>query len=433
MNIASDSLIDDLHSLELIAQLSNEDALRAHLCEGSRTVYCGFDPSADSLHIGNLVPLLALRRFQNYGHRPILLVGGATGMIGDPGGRASERELKSKDEVLRFVEKIRQQASRYLDFESGSNAALVVDNADWTNGLDVITFLRDIGKHFSVNSMVQKETIKRRLEDDGSGISYTEFSYMVLQSYDFSVLYREHQCTIQMGGSDQWGNITSGIDLIRRMEGGQAHAITYPLVTKADGTKFGKSADGAIWLDPEKTSPYKFYQFWMNTADADVIRFLKIFTFLPLEKISTLTEAHQSQPEARLAHQELADAITLLVHGDEALAAAQRITQAIFSNQILKLSLSDFEQLAQDGLPTLKTAETDKLLTEALFEGGLSVTPKGEVTRGQAKKLVLGNAISVNGQKQTSVDFSLDQNTALFGRFHLIQKGKKQHFLIIHE
>ncbi len=430
---AGDGLIDDLQNLELVAQLSNEFSLRAHLSEGPRTVYCGFDPTADSLHIGNLVPLLALRRFQNYGHRPILLVGGATGMIGDPGGRTSERELKSKAEVTQFVGKIREQASRYLNFESGSNAALVVDNADWTNDVDVITFLRDIGKHFSVNSMIQKETIKRRLEDDASGISYTEFSYMVLQSYDFAVLHQDHQCTIQMGGSDQWGNITSGIDLIRRMQGGQAHAITYPLVTKADGTKFGKSADGAVWLDPEKTSPYKFYQFWMNTADADVIRFIKIFTFLSYEQILAIAEDHQAYPESRRAHQQLADAITLLVHGDEALAAAQRITQAIFSNQILGLSLSDFEQLAQDGLPTFEISQTGMLLTEALFESGLSVTPKGEVTRGQAKKLVLGNAISVNGQKQTSTDFSLEQKDALFGRFHLIQKGKKQHFLISHQ
>ena len=432
LETVEDNLVDDLQNLELIAQLSNEEALRAHLSECSRTVYCGFDPTADSLHIGNLVPLLALRRFQNYGHRPILLVGGATGMIGDPGGRTTERELKSKAEVSQFVDKIRDQASRYLNFEGGSNAALVVDNADWTNEVDVITFLRDIGKHFSVNSMIQKETIRRRLEDDGSGISYTEFSYMVLQSYDFAVLYRDHQCTIQMGGSDQWGNITSGIDLIRRMEGGQAHAITYPLVTKADGTKFGKSADGAVWLDPDKTSPYKFYQFWMNTADADVIRFIKIFTFLSFDQIMAIAEDHEAQPERRRAHQQLADAVTLLVHGDEALAAAQRITQAIFSNQIIGLSLSDFEQLAQDGLPTFQISDAEMLLTEALFESGLSVTPKGEVTRGQAKKLVLGNAISVNGHKQTSTDFALDQKNALFGQFHLIQKGKKQHFLMVH-
>jgi len=252
-------LLGKLRALGLIAQVSSEADLVAHLQAESRTVYCGFDPTADSLHIGNLVPLLALRRFQLAGHKPILLVGGATGMIGDPGGRSTERELKSVREVQDFVIKIRQQASAFLDFDCGENSAIVVDNAEWTEKLTVIDFLRDIGKHFSVNAMIQKEAVRRRLEDESQGISYTEFSYMILQSYDFVVLNQRYDCTIQMGGSDQWGNITSGMDLIRRMNGRHAHAITYPLITNADGTKFGKIMGNAVWLDRQKTSPYRFF------------------------------------------------------------------------------------------------------------------------------------------------------------------------------
>ncbi|MDG1114042.1 MAG: tyrosine--tRNA ligase [Pseudomonadales bacterium] len=431
MKGSGDQIVSDLQQLELIAQVSNEATLRAHLAEQPRTVYCGFDPTADSLHIGNLVPLLALRRFQNYGHQPILLVGGATGLIGDPGGRASERTLKPRAEVAAFVDKIREQACRFLDFECEGNPALVVDNADWVNGLDVITYLRDIGKHFSVNAMVQKETVKRRLEDDSAGISYTEFSYMILQSYDFAVLYRDHGCTIQMGGSDQWGNITSGIDLIRRMQGGQAHAVTYPLITKSDGTKFGKSAEGSVWLDPAKTSPYKFYQFWINCADEDVLRFLKIFTFLSTADIAELADAQQSQPGARLAHRRLAQEVTGLVHGESAVAAVERITAAIFSNRIDALTEQDFAQLAQDGLPSTHFDLSEVGLLALLFESGLATTPKGEVTLGQAKKLVLGNSVAVNGVKQIDPEFKLQASAARYGRYHLIQKGKKQHHLVV--
>ena len=431
MDYSGDQIIDDLQQLNLVAQLSNESALRAHLAEKPRTVYCGFDPTADSLHIGNLVPLLALRRFQNYGHRPVLLVGGATGLIGDPGGRATERALKPRSEVAAFVDKIREQASGFLDFSDASNAAKVVNNHDWISGLDVITFLRDIGKHFSVNAMVQKETVKRRLEDDSSGISYTEFSYMVLQALDFSVLHEHYDCTIQMGGSDQWGNITSGIDLIRRMHSEQAHAITYPLITKSDGTKFGKSAEGAVWLDPLKTSPYRFYQFWVNCADDDVMRFLKIFTFLTIEAIDKLADEQLQKPHERRAHKRLAQEVTQLVHGKEAVLAAERITQAIFSNELAQLTEDDFRQLAQDGLPTLEVDGDQEALTAVLVQSGLSVTPRGEVTVGQAKKLITGNGISVNGVKQGDVDFQLTRSNALFGRYFLVQKGKKQHYLVV--
>ena len=420
-----------LRDLGLLAQVSNEGAFAEHLASGSRTVYCGFDPTADSLHIGNLVPLLALRRFQLQGHRPILLVGGATGMIGDPGGRVDERELKPVEVVADFVEKIRMQASKFLDFDCGKNSAILVDNAEWTQELGVIDYLRDIGKHFSVNTMVQKESVRRRLEDDALGISYTEFSYMILQSYDFVVLHRRYDCSIQMGGSDQWGNIISGMDLIRRMEGKQAYAITYPLIVRADGTKFGKSVGGSVWLDAEKTSPFSFYQFWRNCADEDVMRYLKIFTFQDQAELNRLQDAHDQDPGMRTAHICLAGEVTRLVHGENGVEAALRITDALFSNSLDKLNAGDLDQLALDGLPSLEI-KTEKVgILEVLVESGLAVTPRGEVTLGQAKKLIESNAVSVNGNKITSDDVSLSKENALHGRFHVVQKGKKQHYLVV--
>jgi tyrosyl-tRNA synthetase len=425
------NLIEQLRSLGLIAQVSSEEALTNHLSEKIRTVYCGFDPTADSLHIGNLVPLLALRRFQLAGHRPILLVGGATGMIGDPGGRHSERDLKPADQVRTFVDKIRQQASRFLDFDCGENSAIVVDNAAWTENLTVIDFLRDIGKHFSVNAMVQKETVKRRLEDDESGISYTEFSYMILQSYDYAVLNRDYDCTIQMGGSDQWGNITSGIDLVRRLNGQQAHAITYPLITNADGTKFGKSMGNAVWIDSAKTSPYSFYQFWRNCADGDVLQYLRIFTFLDADALAELDVSHQSDPGQRQAHVALAQEVTRLVHGEEGIVAAERIAEAMFQNRLGSLSADDLAQLAQDGLPVTRVSEKQVALLEVLVTSGLAVTPKGEVTQGQARKLIQGNAVAVNGEKVSDSEMILSQSNAMHDRYVLIQKGKKNHHLLV--
>ena len=424
-------LLDQLRSLGLIAQVSSEAELVQHLATGTRTVYCGFDPTADSLHIGNLVPLLALRRFQLAGHRPILLVGGATGMIGDPGGRTSERELKPADVVKAFVTKIREQASRFLDFDCGENSAIVVDNAEWTQNLSVIGYLRDIGKHFSVNTMVQRDSVKRRLEDQESGISYTEFSYMILQSYDYVILNQKYDCSIQMGGSDQWGNIVSGIDLIRRMNGNQAFAITYPLITNADGTKFGKSMGNAIWIEAEKTSPYSFYQFWRNCADADVLAYLKIFTFLEWEEFDRLSAAHDQDPGMRTAHIVLAREVTRLVHGDEGVEAAERISEALFTNQLSGLSETDLSQVAQDGLPATEVKNQSVSLIQVLVNSGLAVTPRGEVTQGQARKLIKSNAVSVNGGKITDTEFQLDSATALYGRYHVVQKGKKNHHLVV--
>ncbi len=424
------NLLEHLRSLGLIAQVSSEEELIEHLSTGSRTVYCGFDPTADSLHIGNLVPLLALRRFQMAGHRPILLVGGATGMIGDPGGRTTERELKSTSDVKAHVEKIRVQASRFLEFGDGQNSAIVVDNAEWTENLTVIDFLRDVGKHFKVNSMIQKETIRRRLKDDSSGISYTEFSYLILQSYDFVVLNERFGCSIQMGGSDQWGNITSGIDLVRRMNGEQAHAVTYPLITSADGTKLGKSMGNAVWIDAEKTSPYSFYQFWRNCADDDVMNYLKIFTFLDSEELSRLSAAHSQDPGMRIAQVSLAQEVTRLVHGEEGVAAAERISEALFTNQLASLSEEDLQQVALDGLPTSTHGDSVGLI-EVLTESGLAVTPRGEVTQGQARKLIRSNAVSVNGEKVTDVDHKLATSAALYGCYFVVQKGKKNHHLVM--
>jgi tyrosyl-tRNA synthetase len=428
-----DSFLDHLKSLGLVAQASQEEALTEHLSGGSRTVYCGFDPTADSLHIGNLVPLLALRRFQIAGHRPILLVGGATGLIGDPGGRNSERDLKPTEVVQDYVEKIRVQASQFLDFDCGETSAIVVDNAEWTKDLTAIGFLRDIGKHFSVNAMINKESVRRRIEDDSSGISYTEFSYMILQAYDFVILNRRFDCTIQMGGSDQWGNITSGLDLIRRIENKQAYALTYPLLTKSDGSKFGKSAGGAVWLNATKTSPYAFFQFWRNADDQDVLNFLKVFTFLDLSEIEILQQGMVQDPGMRLPQIRLAEEVTRLVHGEEGLLAAQRISEALFSNAIQSLGESDLAQVALDGLPVTNISVPETSLTDVLVTSGLAVTPKGEVTVGQARKLIKSNAVSVNGEKVLDEATLLTMGSALFGKYVIVQKGKKNHHLVVFE
>ena len=423
-------MIDDLRARGMVAQVSNEDELIEHLTSGMRTVYCGFDPTADSLHIGNLVPLLALRRFQLAGHRPVLLVGGATGMIGDPGGRNSERELKPADEVRRSVERIREQAMQFLEFDQVENAAVVVNNADWIEPLNVIDFLRDVGKHFSVNAMIQKDTVRRRLEDDSNGISYTEFSYSILQSYDFVTLYNQLNCTIQMGGSDQWGNITAGIDLLRRMSSARGFAITYPLVTTSDGTKFGKSMGNAVWLDPAQTSPYRFYQFWLNVTDDDVIGYLRTFTFLSVGDIADIEKQHQTDPGLREAHRTLAREVTRLVHGEEGVTAAERISDALFRNQLTDLSDGDLAQLALDGMDRTDVSN-ETLLMDALVNSGLAMTPRGDVTRGQARKLIEGNSIRVNGVKVTDVEARLTNATSLHGRFNVVQKGKKNHHLVV--
>jgi tyrosyl-tRNA synthetase len=419
------SVLRELDARQLIAQISDREGLDDHLRQGSRTLYCGFDPTADSLHIGNLVPLLTLARFQRAGHRPIALVGGATGLIGDPSFKQNERALNEREVVAHWVECIRHQVSRFLDLD-GNNAGLVVNNLDWTRDLDVISFLRDVGKHFSVNAMMQKESVRARLAQENTGISFTEFSYMILQSMDFMELARRYGCTLQVGGSDQWGNITSGLDLVRRTLSREAFALTVPLVTKADGTKFGKTESGSVWLDPAKTSPYSFFQFWLNAADADVERFLKCFTFVEVEEIQELRRLAEIEPQKRAGQRRLAEAVTRLVHGEAAVASSERIGRALFSEELHHLTVDDLEQLRRDGLPVTTIDEAENGLLAFLANAGLAQS------RGAARKLIHSRGVSVNGVVIEDDAFAMTRQAALFGRYHLIRRGKKHWHLGVH-
>ncbi|NIG88023.1 tyrosine--tRNA ligase [Serratia symbiotica] len=420
--MASSNLIKKLQERGLVAQVTDGEALIERLAQGPIALYCGFDPTADSLHLGHLVPLLCLKRFQLAGHKPVALVGGATGLIGDPSFKATERKLNTSEAVSQWGEKIRQQVSPFLDFDCGSNSAIAANNYDWYGGMNVLTFLRDIGKHFSVNRMINKEAVKQRLNRDDSGISFTEFSYNLLQGFDFSELYHRHQVELQIGGSDQWGNITSGIDLTRRMHQKPVFGLTVPLITKADGTKFGKTEGGAVWLSAEKTSPYKFYQFWINTADADVYRFLKFFTFLNLADINALEE-YKNSDQAPRAQYVLAEEVTCMVHGAEGLAAAKRITQSLFSGVLHDMTEADFAQLAQDGMPTIKLSG-DADLQQALVNAELVPS------RGQARTMILSNAVSINGEKQSNAEYTFSDADRLFGRYTLLRRGKKHYCLV---
>ena len=427
--MTNSNLIEDLGWRGMIQQMTAEDDFRKHLDEGMKVIYCGFDPTADSLHIGSLVPLLALKRFQQYGHKPIALVGGSTGLIGDPSFKASERQLNSEEIVGQWVEKLKTQVSQFIDFDCGENSAIVANNLDWTQGVDILSFLRDVGKHFSINQMIQKESVKQRIDRDGEGISFTEFTYMILQSYDFAELNKRFDCTVQIGGSDQWGNITGGIDLTRRMNRQQVFGLTLPLVTKSDGTKFGKTESGTIWLDPKKTSQYAFYQFWINTADDDVYKFLRYFTFLDEQRVEQIEKEDDEAQGRRKAQGILATEVTRLVHGETGLEAAKRITNGLFSGAFEDLSEQDLAQLAQDGLPTTILRQSTKL-TDILVESGLALTPRGEVTVGQARKLISANSISINGVKQTDIEFELDASKGYFSKYHILKKGKKIFHLI---
>ncbi|MBV1881753.1 MAG: tyrosine--tRNA ligase [Pseudomonadales bacterium] len=430
MSVKNNDLLDDLDARGLVSQMTGGGQLAEHLAK-PRNVYCGFDPTSDSLHIGSLVPLLALKRFQMAGHKPIALVGGATGLIGDPSGKAQERQLNTSGIVSEWAECLKKQVSRFIDFDCGSNSAEVVNNYDWIGSLDLVGFLRDVGKHFSVNMMIQKESVKQRIEREGEGISYTEFTYMILQSYDFAELYKRNDCSVQIGGSDQWGNITGGIDLGRRMYQAELHGLTLPLITKADGTKFGKSETGTIWLDPDKTSPYSFYQFWMNTGDADVYRFLRYFTFMSVEGIDTLEASDAEVSGRKQAQGVLAGQVTELVHGKEGLDAAKRISEALFDEDLGRLSQDEIGQLALDGLPITEIVGKEKLLIEVLVESGLALTPRGEVTMGQARKFIKGNAVSVNGEKIVDVGAILSSSEGMHQKYHLIRRGKKHFHLLV--
>ncbi|WAF94443.1 tyrosine--tRNA ligase [Aeromonas sp. BC14] len=413
-------LLDELTRRGLVAQNSDPAALADHLAT-PRTVYCGFDPTAGSLHIGHLVPLLMLRRFQLAGHTPVALVGGATGLIGDPSFKATERNLSSAETVQSWVASLSAQIKALLPASDGLATPQLVNNADWMGQMSALDFLRDIGKHFSVNAMLARESVRQRLARPDQGISFTEFSYALLQSQDFAVLNQRLGCTLQIGGNDQWGNITSGMDLTRRLHQAQVYGMTLPLITKADGTKFGKTEGGAIWLDPALTSPYAFYQFWLGTADEDVYRFLRYYSFMPLSEIEALEAEDAKRQGRKLAQQVLADELTELVHGKGALAAAQRISELLFSGDVARLGESDLAQLAQDGMPSCRIeGETD--LVTLLVESGLANS------RRIARELLAAGAISLNGEirrdeRLTAVDW-------LFGRYLLLRRGKKQYRLV---
>ncbi|KRE49314.1 tyrosine--tRNA ligase [Paenibacillus sp. Soil522] len=419
--INHDDLLADLEYRGLVQQFTNREELHKKLTNERVVLYCGFDPTADSLHIGSLLPILCLRRFQQAGHIPLALVGGGTGLIGDPSGRSTERSLNTAETVSQWTESLKRQLSRFLDFEVTANPAKLVSNYDWIEPLDVITFLRDVGKNFTVNYMLAKDSVDSRLS---SGISFTEFSYMILQAYDFHKLHQEHGCALQIGGSDQWGNITAGLDLIGKMGGGDAYGMTMPLVTKSDGKKFGKSESGAIWLDRSKTSAYQFYQFWINTEDNDTIKFLKYFTFLSRAEIEALETELQTQPEKRVAQRELAREITRLVHGQEALDSAEKITQAFFSGDVNQLSEAELIEALQD-MPTTVLTNRDEIgLMDLLIESGAAPS------RRQAKQDIVSGSISINGTKQTDVESVVNAEQRLYGKFVVLRRGKKNYFLI---
>ncbi|MGI9274117.1 MAG: tyrosine--tRNA ligase [Endozoicomonas sp.] len=431
MSESQNPLLKDLQARQLIAQTTAVEELDAHLSEQPRVLYCGFDPTADSLHLGHLVPLLVLKRFQMAGHKPIALVGGATGLIGDPSFKAAERQLNTPDVVAGWVDKIKGQVSQFIDFDCGDNSAIVVNNLDWTGQMSALDFLRDVGKHFSVNAMTNKESVQQRLNREGSGISFTEFSYALLQGLDFAELNRLYDCTLQVGGSDQWGNIVGGIDLSRRMNQARTFGLTVPLITKSDGTKFGKTEGGAVWLDPSRTSQYAFYQFWMNTADADAYRFMSFFTFLSQDEIDAIKKADEEREGRPEAQRILAREVTRLVHGEEGLQAAERITEALFSGDITSLSEQDMEQLKLDGLPsaTIKREELEgQPMTQLFAEVGMVKTGK------QVKDALGRNAVFFNGEacgaaENMNLPQCFAQDRALYGRFFMVKLGKKNHFL----
>ena len=421
------SILDELQWRGLVADCTDTEELTKRLA-APVTLYCGFDPTADSLHVGNLVPLLALRRFQLLGHHPIAVAGGATGSIGDPSGKSQERQLLTAEVLDRNIAKVKVQLAKLLDFETTQNPARLVDNASWTQGLSFLDFLRDIGKHFSVNQMVAKESVRARMEDREAGISYTEFSYMLLQAFDFYVLRRDAGCELQIGGSDQWGNITAGIELTRKKLGQTVYGLTLPLIMNSDGSKFGKTAAGAIWLDPQRTSVYRFYQYWINTDDRDAIRYLKFFTFLPAAEITSLEEQHAANPGARVAHKALARAVTDLVHGPAATTEAIRASEILFGGELTGVSEATFGDIVGE-VPT-KTVDAAALagagipLLEVLVLAGLCPS------KGQARKDVEGGGVNINNVRETNFQRLVTTGDLLFSKHCLLRKGKKNYVVV---
>jgi tyrosyl-tRNA synthetase len=426
------TLLEELQWRGLVADCTDSDALARRLSEGPMTLYAGFDPTADSLHVGNLVPLFAMRRFQLAGHLPIALAGGATGMVGDPSGKSAERNLQTTEQVEHNIASVKQQLAKFLEFDPAKtpnqNPARLVNNADWTAPMTYLDFLREVGKFFTVNWMVAKESVRARMEDRENGISYTEFSYMLLQAFDFYHLRKTMDCELQVGATDQWGNITAGTELIRKKLNATAYGLVFPLLTKSDGTKYGKTATGTVWLDPKRTSPYRFYQFFMQTEDADVVKLLKVLTFLPTDEISALEAEVKNNPGARAAQKALARAVTSTVHGESALADAQRASEIMFGGGLDGVSEAIFHDVVGE-VPT-KDLERGKLepngmpLVDVLVSSGLAPS------KGQARKDVEGGGIYLNSIRVAETSRSVTTNDLLFGKFLLLRKGKRTYVVL---
>ena len=417
------NIIDDLMWRGAINQMTDEEGLRQLTQEKAVSLYCGVDPTGDSMHIGHLIPFMILRRFQLAGHRPVIVIGGATGSIGDPSGRTSERVLQTKEQVQHNVEKLTAQMKRlFLTSQEDQEAVRLVNNYDWTKDLSLLDFLRDYGKHFNLNTMLAKDVVASRLE---VGISFTEFSYQILQSIDFLQLFRKEDVQVQIGGADQWGNITAGLELIRKVEGAEARAygLTIPLMLKSDGTKFGKSAGGAVWLDPEKTTPYEFYQFWLNQDDRDVIKYIKYFTFLEKEEIEALEVSVQEEPHKRQAQKRLAEEVTRFVHGEAALQDALKITNALFTGDVQQLNADEIEQGFKN-MPTFESEKVEQNLATWLVDLGI------EPSRRQSREDIQNGAISINGEKITDLEHVWTPEQSFEGRFVLVRRGKKRYFLV---
>jgi tyrosyl-tRNA synthetase len=422
------NILEELQWRGLLADCTDMAELGKRVSSGPITLYCGFDPTADSLQAGNLVPLLALRRFQMLGHHPIALAGGATGSIGDPSGKTQERQLLTRKVLAANIAKVKEQMRRLLDFDTPANPARLLDNASWTEPVSYLDFLRDIGKHFPVNQMVAKESVRSRMEDREAGISYTEFSYMLLQAFDFYVLCRDYNCELQTGGSDQWGNITAGIDLTRKKLGRAVYGLTHPLITNADGSKFGKTAAGAVWLDAAKTSVYKFYQLWIRVDDRNVIPYLKCFTFLSQEEIAALESQHAQNPGARPAHKALAEAVTDLVHGPSATAEARRASEILFGGELAGVSEATFNEIAGE-VPTTEIGKVEldgagKPLVELLVQTGLCPS------KGQARKDIEGGGVYVNNRREAGLQRGITAADLLFGKHLLLRKGKRNYVVV---
>jgi tyrosyl-tRNA synthetase len=414
------TLLEDLEFRGLLYQNTDPEGLAARLQQGPVVLYNGFDPTADSLHVGSLLPILVLRRFQQAGHTPVALVGGGTGLIGDPSGKASERSLNDEETVAEWTAMIRVQLEPFLDFQAGANAARLVDNYDWLSPLRAIELMRDIGKHFPLPYMLAKDSVASRL---GSGISYAEFSYMILQAYDFYKLNETCGCELQTGGSDQWGNITAGADLIRRISGRKVYGLTFPLITKGDGTKFGKTETGTVWLDAGKTTPYQFYQFWINTDDQNAVPYLKYYTFLPKDDLLALAEGVQREPGKREAQRVLAREVTTLVHGPAAARQAEKISLALFYGNVRELEADEIEQGLGE-VPTWVLEEEEIGLVELLVRAGVSPSKR------QAREDVQNGAIYLNGERCTALDGTLRKSNGLFGKYLVLRRGKSKYFLV---